>query len=517
FAVDELFELEALGFDLNDAEEEDNYALQGIAASDRMYNISSDEVSEPTQAQPEIQESTDNDLGMSDFFSEEANELLGEPVSASEDLGLSATSGDAVTQMELGNDFLQLEDMDLDENAFALDPGSTNSTDVNTDSSEASLDWISGDRDDLDFQLDLGVSNDDVADLFAVQDAGESSLRSENNPDDANTEEIADFLDLFDAAETSEFTSAESTGELLDIAVPQQEDDASVLDDLMLDDAGSASNDVDLDNLFSDADNLPRNDLSASGLNNSDEILNVGSLDTSQSDADFVDFNKILDFGGESNDSLPVDEIQQFAALEPTEQLTVENTAELVESSHPRDIEALVSNLPDVAFTTGLGSDDYDDYSYAGEGDTETVFLDDIEDLVGHHSGLTGVTLRTEPPQLEIALDPHPDLTEVDTVLQDKVDVPELADFSQDPAVESSDRDLPESVISEDPAENMSFGESANSSNTGLPDLVQNDVDRLVWEEPLDENVASLPVEDFANAPQTNVPLGDTPNMMSCN
>ncbi|NJM27135.1 MAG: hypothetical protein HC856_00605, partial [Pseudanabaena sp. RU_4_16] len=74
FAVDELFELEALGFDLNDAEEEDNYALQGLAASDRMYNISSDEVSEPTQAQPEIQESTDNDLGMSDFFSEEANE-----------------------------------------------------------------------------------------------------------------------------------------------------------------------------------------------------------------------------------------------------------------------------------------------------------------------------------------------------------------------------------------------------------------------------------------------------------
>ncbi len=504
FAVDELFELEALGFDLNDAEEEDNYVLQGLAASDR-YNISSDEVPDLTQPQQESQESTDNDLGMSDFFSEEANELLGDPVSISEDLGLSVSSSDAVTQIESGEDFLQLENMDLDEHVFAPDPEA--SVNDNAESLEVNSNEIPGDLgdlNDLDFQLDLGASNnDEIADLFAVQDAGETSLQSENTPDDANTEEIGDFLDLFADTETSEFTSSKPANEeLLDIAIPQQ-DDVSVLDDLTLDGAESTSDDVDLDNLFSDSDNLQRNDVPESSENGREEILTVESLDISQSDVDLVDFNELLDLGIESSDLSLVDEIQQFVALESlesTEQLKTVNTEELAESVHPKDVAATASDILDTS------SDDDD---FEGEGNTETAFLDDIEDLVRHHSSFANVILETTTPQMKGSLDSHHDLKEVDTVLQDKDEVVEFADLSQEPAIESRDRDLHESDTSEDSAENMSFGESTNPSNTEIPtelaNIVQNDADHLIWEEQIVENVAQLPEEDDVNALQTNV------------
>jgi chemotaxis protein histidine kinase CheA/ActR/RegA family two-component response regulator len=501
FAVDELFELEALGFDLDDAEEEESFALQGLAASELIYPVSATEPSELAQAEEKV---PDGNLEMSDFFSEEANELLA-PVTESENVELSASDVNLPSMQSDGEgDSLQLADLDLDENLFSLD---TATTDVTDGSPELTLDEILGAQSDWEAQPDQ-ASDAGIADLFAVQGSDESALQI----DIAEIEDFSDFLATVEVPELTSDNAADTNSNQLNLTTvlqPQLEDDASVLDDLMLEEAETTSNDVDLDNLFADSNNSQSNEVSDDSGHGSEEILAFESLDISQDSdqaANYEDFSELLDLGFESNEPLPVEK-SQVVAQEFNEQLMVGNTEEQVEAVNFGDLEVIVSNVPDVS--------ESEDTAFQGEDDPETAFLDDIEDLVKHRSDSDSFALTNENLRLEDSSDPDHEIKELDTVLQDQ-EVAEITSLSQELTAEPSDRYFNNSVIQEDSPENLDLDEATNQVTDSNDSISEDELqleDLLVQvnqadQQSLDEMISEAAFSDSAPQEFDQAPQG---------
>ncbi len=547
FAVDELFELEALGFDLDDAEEEDNFSTQGLAAADPMYTLSSAEAPELTQAQ----EFPDSSMGMSDFFDEEVNELLApviesNPESIRSDLSAS-TSDMSITDPNPGEDFLQLADLVSEGNVSDLNPG----TQLTEGSPGITLDEILENQGDLSFQSDL-VMDLETSDLFAVQDNDASEIESGNALDDMSSlpQESEDFLDLFAFTETPESTSAQpsSSGEHQQEIMPPQEEDASVLDDLMLDDTTESNgSDVDLDKLFSDSDSSLRISTQQDVENSGAEVLAFEALDISQDlgqDTSFADFNELLDLGFDSNESLSIEEMEsspQETNVTETSDRKSEEILGFETLNISQDIE-LDTNFSDFNELLDLGfesnetaaaeeiqtgakeniQEPYEQSIANGTNESQVesdrpsevaAIVKDITDLSQsqetHFEG-EDATITAFLGDIEDHIKPDfLDYVESNTLLQEKGEFVGTTDFLIESAVEANNVEPHETLISESLLENINLDESASPINTAPSEVIPNDVVRSVWGNSPEDNISEpsshSPIEEAVQVP-TNLP-----------
>jgi chemotaxis protein histidine kinase CheA/CheY-like chemotaxis protein len=583
-ALDEMVELEALGFDLDDADEEDNIIYQGLAASSQMLASVADTAADVGELYPAIAGEQ-----VAEFFAEDDTSSQNSDTEAqateyydavTPSIAVSPTSEDPTNEgsLELPNfsdtevsDLVDLEDLEndigLEDNDLGIDLEAPNAVDIFAPNLELSSD--NGAEGEI--QTDSVIaSDDDIANMFALPDDIEAdsviSLDFETASDPANdantneteqaleTPEFGNFSDLLTIGENLGLAGTEVSPETtrLEDRTMIQEDDASVLDDLS-DFDETANDEVDLENLFAD-DDAPEDAL-PQDIEYSEEIALELDL------PDFAELSSTGDDIGETADN--ADDMASLSWLDASEEMPeVEpETARASDQVHDRDrvdpedfgdLMALSSDesSQDLSFaanpqadtfqpvdtSSDLGSSDNYDNSTEDEDITESVFVEDAEDLLGDTAGRVSELYKKLHQEEIDELATESSILEANSISSQEAvrenlpeDAADISSIDFDPEnlstddissqFESASEQSWENIVSDDPSDysilDLSMTSEANIDD--LPDLTS-DVDQAkAVENLLDDNLtqdADGEVQVFSSDAPTDSALELTPDVL---